>query len=217
MRFVFLGAPGVGKGTQGDMIAEKFSIPKISTGDIFREAINNKTATGLKAEEYVKSGELVPDEIVFQLVKERLKQNDVKTGFIFDGFPRNLKQAEFLDELLEELNMPIQSVVNINVDEDELVKRLSSRRVCRKCGKVYNLITSPPKVNSICDEDGGELYQRADDDKTVVKNRLEVYHNLTKPLIEYYEKRGILENIDGSKNINQVNKNIELVLENFGN
>ena len=217
MRFVFLGAPGVGKGTQGDMIAEKFSIPKISTGDIFREAINNKTATGLKAEEYVKSGELVPDEIVFQLVKERLKQNDVKTGFIFDGFPRNLKQAEFLDEVLEELNMPIQRVVNINVDEDELVKRLSSRRVCRKCGKVYNLITSPPKVNGICDEDGGELYQRADDDKTVVKNRLEVYHNLTKPLIEYYEKRGILENIDGSKNINQVNKNIELVLENFGN
>lgn len=217
MRFIFLGAPGVGKGTQGDIIAEKLGIPKISTGDIFREAIKNKTAKGLKAEEYVKSGELVPDIIVFQLVKERLKQDDVQTGFIFDGFPRNLKQAEFLGGVLTELNMPIQRVVNIDVDEDELVRRLSSRRICRTCGKVYNLITSPPKVMDVCDEDGGELYQRADDEKEVVKNRLEVYHNSTKPLIEYYKKQGVLENIDGSGKINEIAKNIELVLGNFRN
>ncbi|MFC1725220.1 adenylate kinase [candidate division KSB1 bacterium] len=214
MRFVFLGAPGVGKGTQGDLIVKKLNIPKISTGDILREAIKNKTEVGLKAEGYVKSGELVPDKIIYELVRERLLQNDVQKGFIFDGFPRNIEQAEFLYSALSELKMAVEKVINIHVDELELIKRLSSRRICRKCGHVYNLVTSPPAADGICDVDKGELYQRPDDSEEVIVNRLEVYKKQTKPLIDYYSGKGILFNVEGSGNIDEINKNIEKILVN---
>jgi len=212
MRFVFLGPPGAGKGTQGDMISEKYEIPKISTGDILREAINNQTEIGVKAEKYVKKGELVPDSIVFEMVKHRLQMDDVKKGFIFDGFPRNIKQAKFLDDLLSDLNMPIDKVLYINVDEEKLINRLSSRRVCKSCGKVYNLITSPPEVDGKCDDDGGELYQRQDDKKEVITNRLKVYHRLTKPLIDYYDNKDILVTVDGTESIDEINNRIKEVL-----
>ena len=212
MRFVFLGAPGVGKGTQGDLIVNKLNIPKISTGDILREAIKNKTEIGLKAEGYVKSGELVPDNIVYELVKERLLQDDVKKGFIFDGFPRNIEQAQFLDGALADFGMPIEKVINIHVDELELIKRLSSRRICRKCGHVYNLISSPPKTEGICDIDNGELYQRPDDEEEVITNSLEVYKKQTKPLIDYYSGKSILFNVEGSGNIDEINNDIEKIL-----
>lgn len=213
MNIILLGPPGGGKGTQAKRIVEKYGIPHIATGDILREAVAKGTELGKKAKEYMDRGELVPDEIVIGIVKERLKQPDCEKGFLLDGFPRTIKQAEALDEMLKELGKSIDAVIYIDVPEEEVVKRIAYRRTCRNCGAVYNLIYSPPKEDNKCDKCGGELYQRDDDKEEVVRQRFKVYMENTAPLIEYYEKRGILYKVDGTKSIDEVWKQIDEILQ----
>jgi len=209
---VLFGPPGAGKGTQAVRISEMLSIPHIATGDIFREAVKKRTELGKKAEEYMKKGELVPDEIVNGIVRERISQPDCSNGFILDGYPRTLNQAEALDKMLAEMNRKVDLVLNIEVSEENIIKRLSNRRVCKKCGAVYHLITNPPKKDGICDKCGGELYQREDDKEEVIRNRLKVYHKQTEPIIKYYEEKGVLVNIDGNKSIEEVWNQIKEVI-----
>ncbi|WP_457756274.1 adenylate kinase [Thermodesulfatator indicus] len=204
MNIVFLGPPGAGKGTQAKMIAEKFGIPQISTGDMFREHLSKGTELGKKAKEYMDKGALVPDEIVLGMVEERLKQPDCEKGFILDGFPRTVPQAEALDKLLEKLGKKIDYAILIDVPDEELVKRLTGRRTCKKCGMMYHVMFKPPKEEGKCDMCGGELYQRADDNEETVRNRLKVYHEQTEPIIEYYEKKGVLHRIDGMGSIDEI-------------
>ena len=213
MNLIFLGAPGAGKGTQAKMVSEKYGIPQISTGDMLREAVAKGTELGKKAKEYMDRGELVPDEIVIGIVKERLQQPDCEKGFILDGFPRTLAQAEALDEMLKELGKKIDAVINIFVPEEEVVKRIVYRRTCKNCGAVYHLIYNPPKEDNKCDKCGGELYQRDDDKEETVRERYRVYRENTEPLIEYYRKKGILYDVDGTKDIKGVWEQIEAILE----
>ncbi len=213
MNLIFLGPPGAGKGTQAKRIVEKYKIPQISTGDMFREAVAKGTELGKRAKEYMDRGELVPDEVVIGIVKERISQKDCERGFILDGFPRTIRQAEALDDMLEEMGRKIDAVLNLVVPEEEIIKRIVYRRVCKSCGAVYNLIYSPPKVDGTCDKCGGELYQRDDDKEETVRERMRVYREQTEPLIEYYSKKGIVFNIDGKKDIEEVWKEIEKVLE----
>ena len=212
MIIVLFGPPGAGKGTQAVRISEMLSIPHIATGDIFREAVKKRTELGKKAEEYMKKGELVPDEIVNGIVRERISQPDCSNGFILDGYPRTLNQAEALDKMLAEMNRKVDLVLNIEVSEENIIKRLSNRRVCKKCGAVYHLITNPPKKDGICDKCGGELYQREDDKEEVIRNRLKVYHKQTEPIIKYYEEKGVLVNIDGNNSIEEVWNQIKEVI-----
>jgi len=213
MNLIFLGPPGAGKGTQAKRVAEKYGIPQISTGDMLREAVAKGTELGKKAKEYMDKGELVPDEVVIGIVKERLQQPDCEKGFILDGFPRTLAQAEALDEMLKELNKKIDAVINIVVPEEEVVKRITNRRMCRNCGAVYHLIYAPPKEDNKCDKCGGELYQRDDDKEVTVRERYRVYRENTEPLIDYYRKKGVLYDVDGTKDIEGVWKEIEAILE----
>ncbi len=213
MNIILLGPPGGGKGTQAKRIVEKYGIPHIATGDILRDAVAKGTELGKKAKEYMERGELVPDEIVIGIVKERIKKPDCEKGFLLDGFPRTINQAEALDDMLKELGKKIDAVIYIDVPEDEVVKRISYRRSCRKCGAVYNLIYSPPKEDNKCDKCGGELYQRDDDKEEVVRQRFKVYMENTAPLIEYYEKRGILYRVDGTRSIDDVWQQIDEVLQ----
>ncbi|MEM0214442.1 MAG: adenylate kinase [Archaeoglobaceae archaeon] len=213
MKIILLGAPGAGKGTQAKFLAEKYGIPQISTGDMLREAVEKSTELGKKAKEYMNQGKLVPDEIVVGIVKERLKQKDCERGFILDGFPRTIAQAEALDAMMVELGKKIDAVININVSEDEIVKRIVNRRICRKCGAIYHLIYDPPKKNGVCDKCGGELYQRDDDKEEVVRERFKVYRKNTEPLIEYYKRKGILFDVDGTKDIEKVKAEILSILE----
>ncbi|MFP3946024.1 MAG: adenylate kinase [Archaeoglobaceae archaeon] len=208
MNLILLGAPGAGKGTQAKAIVDKHGIPQISTGDMLREAVNKGTDLGKKAKEYMDKGELLPDEIVIGIVKERLKQDDAQKGFILDGFPRTIKQAEELDKILSELNMKLDAVINVSVPEEEVVKRIVNRRSCKNCGAVYHLIYKPPKEEGKCDYCGGELYQRDDDKEETVRDRYNVYRQQTEPLIEYYSKQGLVENVDGTKNIDEVTKDV---------
>jgi len=203
MRLIFLGAPGVGKGTQAKKVAAKFNIPHVSTGDILRSEINNKTILGEKAEEFVNSGKLVPDDLILDMIKEELKKDKYKKGFLMDGFPRTFEQAEKFSKLLNDLNLNIDKVINIIVDENEIIKRLTDRVVCKVCNKIYKLSDFKDGKELKCDC-GGELYRRKDDSEEVIKNRLDVYKKQTEPLVEYYKNLGLLENIDGLGTENEV-------------
>ena len=208
MRVVLLGPPGGGKGTQAQKLIEKFKMPQVSTGDLFRAAVKNQTELGKKAKEYMDKGQLVPDEIVIGMVKERMAKDDCKKGFILDGFPRTIGQAEALDKMLPELKMKLDAVVEIAVPDQEVVKRLSGRRTCTKCGAMYHMEFNAPKTAGKCDKCGSELYQRDDDNEKTIKSRLDVYHNQTSPLINYYQKKGIYKKVEGTGDINNIFKNV---------
>lgn len=208
MNIILVGPPGAGKGTQAVKIAKELDLPHISTGDIFRQAVSEGTPLGLKAKSFMDQGELVPDEVVIGIVEERLKQEDALRGFILDGFPRTLPQARALDEALAKDNRGIDLAIEINVNEDELVTRLAGRRVCRNCGTPYHVKFNPPKNDSVCDVCGGEVYQRADDEETTIRNRLNVYKDQTEPLIAYYDDRGSLARIDGAKPVDEVTEDM---------
>ena len=186
MKIVFMGPPGAGKGTQAEKIIETYQIPHISTGDMFRKAIKDQTELGMEAKRYMDQGALVPDHVTIGIVKDRLSESDCKSGFLLDGFPRTVDQAKALDEILTSLDSKIDYVINIDVDLDILKERLTGRRICRSCGATYHMIFNPPAVAGTCDKCGGELYQRKDDNEETVGNRLDVYVNQTKPLLDYY-------------------------------
>jgi len=213
MRLVFLGAPGAGKGTQAKRLVEKYGIPQISTGDLLRAAVAAGTALGKEAKAYMDRGELVPDSVVLGMVKERLSQDDCKKGFILDGFPRNVAQAEALDKMLVEMNMPLDVALNLDVPFDDLMKRLTGRRTCRSCGQMYNIYYSPSKVEGKCDNCGGELFQRDDDKEETIRKRLEVYRTQTEPLINYYSKKGILKSVSGTGSMDKIFSDICAILE----
>lgn len=204
MKLILLGPPGAGKGTQAANMIETFNIPHISTGDIFRKNIKEGTELGKKAKEYMDRGELVPDSLVVAIVEDRLKASDCIDGFLLDGFPRTVYQAEALDKVLVGMNAKIDHVVNVVVDPEILVERAVGRRICRDCGSTYHIKYNPPNVESICDKCSGELYQRSDDNAETVTNRIRVYMNETSPLIEYYRESGNLINVDGEQDINKV-------------
>ena len=204
MKIIMLGAPGAGKGTQAKMIADKYGIPHISTGDIFRANIKNGTELGKKAKGYMDQGLLVPDELVVDLVADRIVQDDCKNGFVLDGFPRTIPQAEALDEALKKLGTSIDYALNIEVPDDNIVTRMSGRRACVSCGATYHLVHIPPKKEGICDRCGAALILRDDDKPETVKKRLAVYHEQTQPLIDYYSKKGCLKEVDGTVDMSDV-------------
>jgi adenylate kinase len=204
MRIILLGPPGAGKGTQAASIVEKYNIPHISTGDIFRKNIKEGTDLGKKAKEYMDQGLLVPDELTVGLVTDRITQDDCKNGFMLDGFPRNVSQAEQLDAFLKENNIELSNVINIEVDKSILVSRAVGRRICKSCGATYHVEFNAPKNEGICNVCQGELYQRADDNEETVSKRIQVYLDETKPLADYYAKEGILSNINGQQSIDEV-------------
>ena len=206
MNLIFLGPPGAGKGTYAKRVIEKYNIPHISTGDIFREAIANKTELGKQVESIVKSGNLVPDELTNALVEERLQKQDCENGFILDGYPRTLNQAQALDAMLQKMHRTLDGAIYFEVDEETVVNRISTRRTCSNCGKVYNIITLPPKVEGVCDDCGGKLIQRDDDKEEIVRSRYEVYIKNTSPLIEYYRNQNKLFTLDGTKGVEEVMK-----------
>jgi len=213
MNIVFLGPPGAGKGTQAKILVERYGIPQISTGDMLREHRAKGTELGKKAQEYMDKGQLVPDEIILGMVKERLSQPDCEKGFILDGFPRTVAQAEALDQLLAEMGKKLDFALALVVPDELLVERLTGRRTCKNCGMMYHIKYKPPKVEGKCDVRGGELYQRPDDNEETVRNRLKVYHESTAPLIEYYKNKGLLREIDGSKSIEEITQQIIQILE----
>ena len=200
---IFLGPPGAGKGTHAKEVSQILNIPHISTGDIFREHVKNQTELGIKVKSYLDSGSLVPDELVWEVVKDRISKEDCKNGFILDGFPRTIPQAEMLEKYLKEKNAVIK-VIYLDASDELVIKRLSARRVCKNCGAIYNLISMPPKKDGICDICGGELYQRSDDKPEVIKQRLETYYKETQPLIDYYRNKGIMYTISAEKEREEV-------------
>ncbi|KUK82874.1 MAG: Adenylate kinase [Pelotomaculum thermopropionicum] len=204
MNLLIMGPPGAGKGSQAEMLVEKLQITHISTGDMFRSAIKDGTEMGIKAKEYLDKGELVPDSVVVGMVKERLSRPDCSGGFLLDGFPRTVAQAEALDETLKSMGIKLDGVINILVPREKLIARVTGRRICRSCGASYHLLYQRPKVEGKCDYCGGELYQRSDDNTTAASNRLEIYENQTHPLIDYYLKLGVVKNIDGNQDIKSV-------------
>ena len=212
MKLVMLGAPGAGKGTQANMIAEKYGIPHISTGDIFRANIKEGTDLGKEAKSYMDKGELVPDELTVRLLLDRVSKDDCKDGYVLDGFPRTIPQAEVLEKELEKNGDRIDKAVNVDVPDENIVNRMSGRRACLKCGATYHIVHIPPRKEGICDTCGSELVQRDDDKEETVKNRLKVYHEQTAPLIEFYSSRNVLETVDGTKPSEDVFANICSIL-----
>jgi adenylate kinase len=214
MNLILLGGPGAGKGTQAKKLIDKYQIPQISTGDILRAAVKDGTEMGKKAKEFMDAGKLVPDEVVIGIIKDRLAQPDCKKGFILDGFPRTVPQAEALDKVLGGLNTGIDHVVSIDVDEEALVTRLTGRRTCKNaaCGQMYHIEYTPPKKAGICDKCGSELYQRDDDNETTVRSRLATYNQATKPLIDYYTKKGLVRPIMGVGGIDDIFQKIVTIL-----
>lgn len=204
MKIIMLGAPGAGKGTQAKMIADKCSIPHISTGDIFRANIKNGTELGSKAKEYMDKGLLVPDELVCDLVVDRVQQDDCKRGYILDGFPRTIPQAEALEEALEKFGQKVDFAVDIEVPDENIIDRMAGRRACVGCGATYHIVFNPVKKEGICDVCGEKLILRDDDKPETVKNRLDVYHEQTQPLIDFYKERGVLRGVDGTQSMEKV-------------
>lgn len=213
MNIILLGPPGSGKGTQAAKISEMYDIPAISTGDMLREAISAGTPLGKQADSYMSKGELVPDDVVVGIVRDRLKEKDCEKGFILDGFPRSIGQAKELDNIMEAIGKRIDVVLNISVEDEEIIRRLSRRRVCADCHNVYHLDFKPTEREGVCDNCGGEVMQRADDNEDTVKHRLEVYREQSEPLIGYYDKRGILSDVPGDKPIDQVMKTVSQLIE----
>ena len=212
MKIIMLGAPGAGKGTQAKKIAEKYQIPHISTGDIFRANIKNGTELGKKAKTYMDQGLLVPDELVVDLVVDRVGQEDCTKGYVLDGFPRTIPQAEALDKALAELGQKMDFAVDVEVPDENIINRMSGRRACVGCGATYHLVYAPTKMENVCDNCGGELVLRDDDKPETVKKRLGVYHEQTQPLIDYYTNAGILRTVDGTVDINDVFQTIVDIL-----
>lgn len=196
MRVIFLGPPGAGKGTQAAKIREKYEVAHISTGDILRANVKEGTELGLRAKEFMNAGKLVPDEVIIGMMAQRLQESDCAKGFILDGFPRTVPQAEALDELLAKLGLVLDATILFNVDDEVVVERLSGRRMCRKCGAIYHATFHPTRTEGVCDACGGEIYQRDDDREEVIRNRLAVYHDQTSPLIDYYRGKGLLKDVD---------------------
>jgi len=208
MRIILLGAPGAGKGTQAKLISDKLDIPHISTGDIFRANIKGNTPLGKKAKEYMDKGELVPDGLTVEIVKDRLQNPDCAKGFILDGFPRTIPQAEYLDKVLNEMNIKLDVALLIDVKDNDIIERMSGRRVCTNCGASYNVVFNPTKVEGICDVCKSPVVQRADDAAETVLNRLETYHKQTQPLINYYEKAGKLQVAEGSGEVEETTERV---------
>ncbi|KZE68218.1 adenylate kinase [Fictibacillus phosphorivorans] len=212
MYLVLMGLPGAGKGTQAERIVEKYGIPHISTGDMFRAAIKEETPLGLEAKSYMDAGNLVPDEVTIGIVRDRLSKKDCEKGFLLDGFPRTVAQAEALEEITKELGRTIDYVLNISVDSDQLMQRLTGRRICQTCGSTYHVIFNPPKVEGVCDKDGGTLIQRQDDNEETVRNRLDVNMKQAKPLLDFYGEKGYLKNVNGDQDIDKVFQDIDQLI-----
>ena len=212
MKIIMLGAPGAGKGTQAKMIADKYGVPHVSTGDIFRANIKNGTELGMEAKKYMDQGLLVPDELTVKILLDRVSQPDCKNGYVLDGFPRTIPQAEVLDKALVELGESIDYAIDVDVPDENIVKRMSGRRACVSCGATYHVVHVPPKKEGICDRCGSELILRDDDKPETVKNRLDVYHKQTQPLIDFYTKKGVLKTVDGTVDMQDVFKAIVAIL-----
>jgi Adenylate kinase (EC 2.7.4.3) len=214
MNIALFGPPGAGKGTQAKELSKHYNIPHISTGDILRANVRDGTELGIKAKEYMDKGELVPDEVLIGLIRNRLTEPDCGTGYLLDGYPRTIPQADALGEILKEINKPLDSVINIEVTDEELVKRLSGRRSCT-CGESYHLVFNPPKQEGLCNACGSELYQRDDDKEEVIRQRLSVYNDKTKPLIDYYVNAGLLVNVDGTASVDSVLADICKIMDQY--
>ncbi|BAW30646.1 adenylate kinase [Methanosarcina thermophila] len=215
MNIIIFGPPGAGKGTQAKKMVDFYGIPQISTGDILRANVREGTELGLAAKAYMDKGELVPDEVLIGIIKNRLKEKDCEKGFILDGYPRTIPQADALATILDEINKPIDVVLNLEVPDEELVERVSGRLMCGNCGASYHRTFNPPRKEGICDVCGGELFQRDDDKEEAVKNRLTVYKRQTQPLIDYYAKKSLLVSLDGTKGIDEVFEDIKAILAKF--
>ncbi|WDZ91677.1 adenylate kinase [Nocardiopsis sp. HUAS JQ3] len=216
MRAVLVGPPGAGKGTQAQILASELSIPKVSTGDIFRANVSGKTDLGKKAKEYMDRGDLVPDEVTNAMVKDRLAKEDAAEGFLLDGFPRNVPQAETLKGILADLDTTLDVVLELRVDEEEVVKRLSGRRSCPECGQVYHVEYDAPKIAGRCDNEGAELYQRDDDREETIRHRLEVYREQTAPLVQFYEAEGLLATIAATGTVDEVTARAKAAIDKVG-
>ena len=212
MKIIMLGAPGAGKGTQAKQIAAKYEIPHISTGDIFRANIKEGTALGMEAKSYMDKGQLVPDELTVKILLDRVSKDDCKNGYVLDGFPRTIPQADVLDKAVSELNDKIDYAINVDVKDDNIIRRMSGRRACLNCCATYHIVNVPPKKEGICDTCGSELVIRDDDKEETVKARLLAYHEQTQPLIDYYNNKGILKEVDGTKDMNDVFADIVNIL-----
>ena len=212
MNIILLGPPGAGKGTQAGKIIDKYKIPQISTGDILRAAVREGTELGKEAQKYMNEGKLVPDSVVIGIIRERLKEDDCKNGYLLDGFPRTIAQAEELDNILNEMNSALDCVISIEVPDEEIIQRITGRRMCKECGAVYHIKYSPPSQEGICDKCSGQLYQRDDDKEETVRERLDVYKQQTEPLKDYYNKKGILKEVSGTGDIDSIFKSIDDIL-----
>jgi adenylate kinase len=213
IRLLLIGPPGAGKGTQATIISKKYGIPQIATGDMLRQEVKNATDLGTKAKSYMDKGELVPDSLVISMLENRLKEKDASKGFILDGFPRTVAQADALDNKFKELKIDKFIVIELKVNEESIIQRLSARRVCNSCGKIFNLITEPPKKDGVCDDCNGSLYQRDDDKEATIRERFKVYNSKTAPLIEYYAKKGMLKTVTADGGIETINKSIVVIID----